>query len=262
MTKRIISIVLLLVTLLSLLPASSALAAGRTFKVNTEVELDSKGRTVVSWKDSSKGAPYKVYYICVSKGSATQTSWIGAERVGSKKTVLHLAPGLKYKITVEDKNGDTASATITVPRKKNVTSSRPRTETIGLSYKKDKYVEDKDAKVVKKDDRNAEHLEKLVKKGYEVGFYYITNNKSTIKKAIKHYAIFVLTAPNGYVATEYDKNFLIQRRAGVYYYGQIGGSFFKYLYEHNDYIPSGTYKFQVFLEGRLYLEKKYTLDSY
>ncbi len=256
--KKQIAVLLLLVLVLSAVSFPS-LAFGRTFKVSTSAPMDKQGRVKVSWTDSANGAPYKLYFKCIS-GTKDQTTWIVSKRVSTKSyTIPYLIPGKKYVITVEDQDGDTASATITVGRRSNVYSSRPRKESIFMGYKEDQYVDEGHAKIVKK--ISAAAMERNIKKGGIYGMYYQVRYKSTIKKAVKHFALFALTAPNGFAAAEYMSNFTLRRPAGMDIFGMVGDSFFTEIYKHYGYIPTGTYTFQIFLEGGLYYSKKFNIGE-
>lgn len=250
MKKRVIACFFLVLTLFSFAPLS--LAASRTFRVSGEVTMDQRGRTVVTWTDSANASPYTVKFQCVN-GSAVQTIWRAAINVSSKScTVPYLVPGKKYKIIVEDSAGLTASNTITVPRRTNLTSTRNRTETTQVMYKVDKYASDDQAKALKTISATA--IEKNLKKGYVYGIKFTTKYKTNAKTKNVHTAIFALTAPNGYVQSSYSTDFTLPRVKGTWYYGFVCGDFFTYLLDATGYIPTGAYTFQIFLEGRLYYQ--------
>lgn len=255
LVKRRIAFLLFLILMLSAI--SPALAA--TLKVNTSAPMDSQGRVKVSWKDSGNNSPYKLTYKCIS-GTSDQPTWIVSKRISAKSyTIPNLIPGKKYKITVEDCEGNVASANIKVGRRTNVYSSRKRTEKIYMGYKEDEYVDEAHAVIVK--NKSASAMERHIKNGGLYGIYYYVNYKSTMKKAINHYAIFALTAPNGYAHAEYMKKFTLRRAAGISVVGMVGDSFFTEMYNYYGYVPTGTYTFQIFLEGGLYYSKKFSIGE-
>lgn len=233
-----------------------ALAASRSFWVNSTVEMNSKGFVEVSWVDSSNRAPYEVDYICTD-GTAKQTSYIGAQNVSTNRYALNnLCPGKHYKITVIDKYGDSASARITVPRRQDLTSSRPRVGSLEFRYKTDKYAADSAAKRL--NTLSASAIERNLKKGYVYGFYHKMQYYKKVQKVNVHNAVFAVVAPNGYICTNYATRYTLPRQ-GSWYYNFLCDQFFTNMYEANGYIATGEYQFFVFLEGRCFYSARFNV---
>ena len=233
-----------------------ALAASRSFWVNSTVEMNSKGFVEVSWVDSSNRAPYEVDYICTD-GTAKQTSYIGAQNVSTNRYALNnLCPGKHYKITVTDKYGESASARITVPRRQDLTSSRPRVGSLEFRYKTDKYAADSAAKRL--NTLSASAIERNLKKGYVYGFYHKMQYYKKVQKVNVHNAVFAVVAPNGYICTNYATRYTLPRQ-GSWYYNFLCDQFFTNMYEANGYIATGEYQFFVFLEGRCFYSARFNV---
>ena len=233
-----------------------ALAASRSFWVNSTVEMNSKGFVEVSWVDSSNRAPYEVDYICTD-GTAKQTSYIGAQNVSTNRYALNnLCPGKHYNITVIDKYGDSASARITVPRRQDLTSSRPRVGSLEFRYKTDKYAADSAAKRL--NTLSASAIERNLKKGYVYGFYHKMQYYKKVQKVNVHNAVFAVVAPNGYICTNYATRYTLPRQ-GSWYYNFLCDQFFTNMYEANGYIATGEYQFFVFLEGRCFYSARFNV---
>lgn len=256
MKKRIVAGLIMVVLLLSFMPVS--LAASRTFRVNSSVEMDQRGYVVVSWSDSSNRAPYEVDYCC-TEGTAKQTTYIGATNVSTNKYALNnLCPGMRYKITVIDKYGDSASATIRVPQRQDLTSSRPRVGSIGYRYKTDKYVADSSARAFKT--LSASAIERNLNKGYVYGFYHKMQYYKKVRNVNVHNAVFAVIAPNGYINTNYSTNYTLPRQ-GSWSFSFLCDQFFTNMYEANGYVPVGEYKFIVFLEGRRFYSTTFNVGT-
>ena len=254
MKKRLISLALIMLILLSLL--SPALAASRTFRVYSSVEMNSKGYVEISWTDSSNRAPYEVDYMCTD-GTAKQTNYIGATNVSTNRCELNnLCPGKHYKITVVDKYGDTATARITVPRRQDVTSSRPRVGSLEFRYKTDRYAADSAARRL--NTLSASAIERNLRKGYVYGFFHKMQYYKKVQKVNVHNAVFAVIAPNGYICTNYATRYTLPRQ-GSWQYDFLCDQFFTNMYEANGYIATGEYEFYVFLEGRCFYSARFSV---
>ena len=254
MKKKIITGLILAVLFLCVMPAALA-----TIRVSSNIEMDSRGYVEISWTDTGYGAPYKVCFTC-TEGTAKQREYIGATNVSTTKCAIQwLCPGIHYKITVYDKNGDRASTNIRVPRRQDLTSGRKRVGTIEYRYKTDQYVADSAASKLKT--LSASAIERNLKKGYVYGFYHNMKYTSRAKTSNIHKAVFAMIAPNGYVYTETSSDYTLPRTKGNWYYNFIGGDFFTHMYEDNGYIATGRYTFAVFLEGRQFFSVNFTVKD-
>ena len=117
-------------------------------------------------------------------------------------------------------------------------------------YRTDKWGEAKTLKTM-----SASAMERNINKGYQYGIDYQTTYYSSGSR-VEHMAVFALYVPNGYVwsgAGDFTLPYMDSRYANVKsYYGFLGGEFFDGLLEENGEIPTGTYKLEIYLEGRFY----------
>ncbi|MBQ9263775.1 MAG: fibronectin type III domain-containing protein [Clostridia bacterium] len=252
MKKRMLAALLLLVLLLGMIP--TVLADGRIFEINAKVTMNSRGYTVVSWDDSEGMAPYTVSYEYVDESrSVKQVRWCSAQNLTTKShAIVGLIPGKTYRIIVFDRNKYSTSRLITVPTKADISSTRKRKETITPMYSRN------GASPKKLKNMSASAMQRNMAKGYGYGIEYSTEFYSAASKEIVHDALFAFYAPNGYVDTNYAADFTLPKKANMrYYYTFLGSSFFDGLLQLNGSIPTGTYRFEIYLEGRLFCSKTF-----
>ncbi len=255
MKKRAISGLLLLILLLSVFPLDG-LAASRTFKINS-ITMNSRGHMVVKWKDTELNPPYTVYYRCTN-GSVKQHSFYINNISTTSCSIPSMCPGVKYMVTVEDSDGDTCSKEITVPRRDDYDFRRGHKAYFEFRYKTSRYMADSKAKALK--NLSASAIERNTENGYLYGFWFRIRYTALGAKTTKHDVVFAISAPNGYVYTEYDDDFMMPRLKRTYTYNFVGGNFFKFMYDDLGYIPAGQYTFRVFMEGRLLIQRWFDVD--
>lgn len=230
-------------------------APARVFEINTNVSV-SKGKVTVSWTDTANNGPYQVAYEYVG-GTATQTSfWAGGDESGStvsvKKFVFNaLIPGKTYIIRVWDANKTLAKAKLTIPSqgsyKDGSLQAKNVTVTITPKYKNGS------GTIFNVSELKASTIVDYLKKGTR---FYGIRYEFTVPKATKklsYYVQLLFRAPNGYAYTENNvqENYDTTGGAENRFWKCTGDNFFKFMYEKNGSVPTGTYTVEMYWDGML-----------
>lgn len=252
MKRRILALILCMITVVMLLPTASA--DYRTFKVNSEVTMTDKGHVIVTWEDSEGLGPYSVYFK-YAENSKPQYRYLSEVYVTSKVCEIdRLIPGKQYMIYVSDRNGDEASGLITVPRTGDSHTNRKQTTTLTLQYAK------QDGKPRDLGTMSAEAMTRNIRKGYSYGLKYMMKFYSAASKQLVREATFAFYSPTGFVKTEHATDFTLPKGANWWYwYNMLGDTFFDDLYSLNGEIPAGKYKFELYLDGHYFYGKNFTV---
>ena len=253
MKKKTVFLLVLTALLLAVLPV--ALAGGDEddddeIVINTSVKMNSSGGVTISWSGTDDGN-YVVWYEYVNESAdAAQTLIRAAETDEESVTLYSLIPGAQYRIEVSDEEGREGSALIRVPKRGTVSSKRKMSIKVIPKYRPDEW---EDARTLKT--KSASAMERNKEEGYQYGIDYQTTYYSSGKK-VKHKALFALYAPNGYAWScpgDFTLPYMDTRYVNVKtFYGFFGETFFEWLLEENGEIPVGTYKLEIYLEGRFY----------
>lgn len=230
-------------------------APSRVFEINTTASVN-KGKVTVSWTDTSSLGPYQVAYEYVG-GTATQSSfWGGGDEssstVSTKKFVFSkLIPGKTYIIRVWDANKKLVSATITIPSQGSYKDGSLQAKNVNVTITP-KYENDKGT-IFNVSELKASNIVDYLKKGtrsYGIR-YEFTVPKAT--KKLSYYVQLLFRAPNGYGYTENNvqENYDTTGGAENRFWKCTGTYFFKFLYEKNDSIPTGTYTVEMYWDGML-----------
>ena len=234
MKRRILALILCMITVVMLLPTASA--DYRTFKVNSEVTMTDKGHVIVTWEDSEGLGPYSVYFK-YAENSKPQYRYLSEVYVTSKVCEIdRLIPGKQYMIYVSDRNGDEQTTTLT------------------LQYAK------QDGKPRDLGTMSAEAMTRNIGKGYSYGLKYMMKFYSAASKQLVREATFAFYSPTGFVKTEHATDFTLPKGANWWYwYNMLGDTFFDDLYSLNGEIPAGKYKFELYLDGHYFYGKNFTV---
>ena len=232
---------LCVLTLLTSFPAASA--DGRNFKVDTTVTLTDRGHTIVTWDDSDGLGPYKVCYEYAN--NKKQHTWVADTNLTMKYCEIpDMIPGKAYWIYVYDRNGDVASAKVTVPSRGRITTTRGRKIDFHPMYSLHGNAP-KEFKTM-----SSSSMTRNMRNGYRYGLYFGITYLTPGQKEIVRDAIFAFYSPTGYVRTEYSSNFTLPKGANwTYYYNFVGDSFFDNLLDIEGKITAGEYTFQIYLDG-------------
>ena len=257
--KKTVFLCAVILALLSVLPGAQA--ASRVFLVLGQAELTDQGNAVIHWKASEHNGPYTVLYEYVDAGGeAKQTRWREAEGVTETfREVKGLIPGKTYRFIIRDRDNAAARAYVTLPTRPAITTSRKCTFTLTPCYKAEASLPDDQAKTFK--NLSADAMTRGMAKGYQYGmdFRLVFQNKGS--KEIVRSALFVFYAPNGYAYTQYADDFTLPKEAGsgACHYAFLGGGFFDRLAEDGQTVPAGKYRFEIYLDGRFFYGKDFTV---
>lgn len=256
-------LVILWLAAMLLLPAfPGAAEESRVFEIGDEITLDRRGYAVVRWEDSWDRGPYTVLYrYAGAEGEAAQTLWRDGKDVAEKTYAIRgLIPGKTYRVIVWDRDGQAAGKTLTLPEKPAVVYTRKRNISLTPKYKTASTVLPRDAKALRT--MSAQAMEKhMAQDGYLYGVDYRAEFPYRASRDVVHDAVFAFYAPNGFVSTDFTDDFTLPAQArGVCWYPFLGGSFFARLLEETGGIPVGTYRFEVYLEGRLFYEDAFAVS--
>lgn len=247
MKKRVLAFGLLLVVLVSLFPAA---LADYEIVIDTNARMDSEGKVTIRWRDPDDNSVYVVYYQYVNDKASVVQHALKEYAFSDSVTLDRLIPGASYRI-IEVSTSGTGDAVINVPSRGTVESKRKVNIEVIPKYRVGEEGEAKNLKTM-----SASAMERNMAKGYQYGIDYQTTYLSSGSEVKHEGAVFALYAPNGYVwsaggtltipAMDAKKG---AKRAS---YGFFGEKFFSGLLEANGSIPTGTYKLEIYLEGRFY----------
>ena len=252
MKKRILALLLCMITVVTLLPTASA--DYRTFRVNTKVALTEKGHTIVTWEDSDGLGPYTVLYKYAQNNKPQYRFYASYYATSKMCEIDDLIPGKQYMIYVQDRNGDEVSGLITVPKTGDSHSTRNQTTTLTYEYTK------QDGKVRTLGTMSAAAMTRNINRGYSYGLKYMMKFHSAASRAIVREATFAYYSPTGYVETSHSTDFTLPKGANWWYwYDMLGEGFFNNLNSINGGIPAGRYKFEIYLDGHYFYGKYFTV---
>ena len=257
--RKTIALLLALSFLMALAPVS-ALAASRTFKFDKTAKVD-RGYVTISWVDSANYGPYEVSYSY--DNSSTQSKvhyWANGNSSNSTTsskslTLKLLIPGVDYIIRVEDKYGNKIEATYTMYDAGTFEDGRLKASSLTLESEYRSYSKNASDKTAKKvSSFKASTIENnLSSTNYGI---YVKINYPKLARARTYRMLVATVAPNGYRVVDTSDSLSFEYTSGGYYYYYcLGEHIFDTLYENCGYIPTGTYRMELYLDG-MYVGKR------
>ncbi len=259
---RFLSLFLCMLLCCTLLPAVSALAAG--VEISDQVEVSSSG-VFVRWTDSGDNGPYRVAYQYADGESEQDFYWAGGSEYDSTTKrdfflISDMIPGHNYNIKVKDKNGAVATKTVYIPSLGYFIDGKlednSMTVTIDPRFKTARDVSDRNAK--KLNNFNAAEMMRNLRDGYEYGLYYKIKYPSLAYDRT-YTMLMAMFAPDDFVVTVAKGTLDLENRYSWIYWDFVGENFFTRLYDLKGFIPTGTYRIEMYWDGMLVNRKEFKI---
>jgi hypothetical protein len=174
---------------------------------------------------------------------------------GKSRTVYDVIPGQRYKVVVKDKNGNSSSATVSIPKASDFSDGKLKQTSVSIT------IEGRYRPSNSTDYKNAQQVTLIAKnmtngirnKGYQFGVRYQINFPQLASTRTFN-TMKVFRAPNGFQLAENNGEVTYSDfnnyAGGSYCYWYCSGEeFFRQLLNLNGSIPAGKYYVDLYWDG-------------
>lgn len=208
----------------------------------TGFQTNADGSVTVCWADGAEAGPYSVYYELLAH-APVPFGWTAAQGVQTNAVTLRqLVPGVSYVFTVEDAEGNRATANYyaPTPEEGNEIGAKLRVHT--------KLIKNHNGRVL-------DYPWRVHEISGDVDFTYGLYAKLSYVMLVKtrHYAFsLAVEAPNGFADVVYSGELTLNYgKSEVPAWGFVEmDEYFSYLERYYGGVPTGEYKVNLYFDGK------------
>lgn len=208
----------------------------------TGFQTNADGSVTVCWADGAEAGPYSVYYELLAH-APVPFGWTAAQGVQTNAVTLRqLVPGMSYVFTVEDAQGNRATANYyaPTPEEGNEIGAKLRVHT--------KLIKNHNGRVL-------DYPWRVHEISGDVDFSYGLYAKLSYVMLVKtrHYAFsLAVEAPNGFADVVYSGELTLNYgKSEVPAWGFVEmDEYFSYLERYYGGVPTGEYKVNLYFDGK------------